>query len=377
MVGGCAPIWRFDYDEACRQGRRQDRDVFIFYKDPLDVRSGRMRDVIEGPSVAPLLNDAVRCMLVPSYRPNRKFVAQYGVDQPPALIVVHPDGTYHALSGMHDAEAVRVFLASTDAPGEQPMHDIGVPRRVGFEYFNIAERAEEIARRQNRYLFIIYKWWLHPDSTELIRRASRPDVARYFAETVNCILDWDYLPNRRYVARYGVTKFPAMIMVAPDGRYQTLQGVPGVERIVRFALSARRAERDSGPARSRAAATPLQWYLDHDSAVRTGQRQERNVLIFFHSVFSDESNAAALMLVQAKSAALLTSTVNCRLDWSDRKSRARMAQYGLEAAPALVLVHPDGTYVAHRGPVTMEELRTFLGRRGTEASPSGETSQSP
>ena len=66
---------------------------------------------------------------------------------------------------------------------------------------------------------------------------SRPEVAGYFSESVNCILDWDYAPNREHVAKYGVTAFPSVIIVEPDGRYRILKGLPSVEQLVRFAVS--------------------------------------------------------------------------------------------------------------------------------------------
>ena len=82
VLVGCAPEWQYAYDEGVRQSRREDRDLVVFYKDPLEVQSSRMRDVLQSPQVAPLIRNMVRCLLVPSYSPNRSFVAQYGVHEP-------------------------------------------------------------------------------------------------------------------------------------------------------------------------------------------------------------------------------------------------------------------------------------------------------
>lgn len=239
VISGCGPAWHFDYDEAVRQARRSDRDILILYKDPLDVDSGKMRDILEAPEIASRNADKVWCAVVPFYAPNRKFVAQFGITEAPAIIVLHPDQTYHALSGVRTPEAVARFLDAARAPGKKPNLDFQVPVKNRIEYYNVYEHAVEKARRQNRRLCVVYKWWLDGKSTELINRISRPHVWRYFADSVNCILDWDHQPNRAHVARFGVHEYPAIIIVEPDGKYRVLRGLRTDDEIIRFALGRR------------------------------------------------------------------------------------------------------------------------------------------
>jgi hypothetical protein len=246
MTAGCAPSWQYDFNAASRQARRQDRDLFVFYKDPMDARSGRVRDALESPAVRPLLANKVRCMLVPFYAPDRKFVSQFGIQEAPSLIVVHPDSTYHALSNELDQNTIREFLLAAKPPGRQPVLDARVSQQPKFEYFNTYERAVEKARLQHRQLIIIYKWWLDPVSTELIRRFSQPTVAAHFTESVVCILEWDHIPNRRHVAKYGVDTYPAVIAVEPNGRYRVVRGLAGVDQIIKLARRPR-ASRKRNP----------------------------------------------------------------------------------------------------------------------------------
>lgn len=357
---GCGPAWRYAYDEGLRQARREDRDLLVFYKDSLDVRSSRMRDVLETSAVQRLMLPMVRCVLVPSYAPNRAFMAQYGIQETPAIVVVHPDGTYHALAGVRPAQEVGSFLESARAPGKEPDLNPRIPQGQAFAYFNIYERAVEKARRQNRRLVIIYKWWLDPDGTELIRRVSRPDVARYFADSVNCIMDWDHIPNRSHVRKYGVTSFPAIIIVEPDGTFRSLTGVPSVDRIIRLAMSSRLSGEPAAANRGPDDKPPVVWFTDYDAASLAAQHTGRDLLVFFHSKVSAVSSAVAGLLDQPGLRPLLASVVNCRLDWSQRSNRERLARFGVKSVPACVLVRPDGSFEVLSGQVTADGLRAFL-----------------
>ncbi len=235
VLSGCGPVWQYDYDVALRQARGRQRDLLVLFKDPLDAESGTARDALEAAAARTSMDDKVWCMLVPFHTPSRRFVAQYGILEAPAIIVVHPDSTYHALPGVRTEDEVAVFLKEAKAPGAAPNLNPQVPHRVTFPYFNVHERALDAARNQNRRLFIVYKWWVDGRSSKLIHRLSRPHVSSQFGEAVKCILDWDHIPNRRHVAKYGVTTFPAMIIVEPDGRHRVLPGVPTIDDIIRFA----------------------------------------------------------------------------------------------------------------------------------------------
>ncbi len=241
---GCAPTWVYSYVEAERQAKPAEKPILIVYRDHLDVKSGKVQDMVESPSLASATSKYVRCSLISAFDPNRRYLAQYGVTSPPALVIVHPDGTFHCLRNEFSTSIIKEFLTTSKAPGERPRVDMQVPRPTDYlvRAEGTFEKALDKARRQNRKLMIVYKWWLNPDSTELISRMSRPEVANRCTETVNCVLDWDYVPNRKHVAQYGVTKFPAIIVVNQDGSYQTHQGLGTVNELVRFlekALSTR------------------------------------------------------------------------------------------------------------------------------------------
>jgi hypothetical protein len=237
LVGGCGPPWVYSYVEAEKLGKAAERPILVFYRDHLDPQCGQMLKTLNTTATRVTNHrNMVRCSLLTAYNPDRRYVAQYGVTSAPALIVIHPDGTYHSRMGSGTAEEVMEFLENATPPGSTPNLDIQVVRPTDYlaRAEGTYEKALGKARRQNRKLLIIYKWWLDGDSTEMIRRMMRPEVAARCSETINCILDWDYVPNRRHVGQHGVSRYPALIIVHQDGRADVREGLMPTEEIVRF-----------------------------------------------------------------------------------------------------------------------------------------------
>ena len=48
---------------------------------------------------------------------TRETAAQFGVDEPPAYVVLHPDGTYHARSGSLTLDELSALLTAAERPG--------------------------------------------------------------------------------------------------------------------------------------------------------------------------------------------------------------------------------------------------------------------
>ena len=362
-TAGCAPAWHLHYQEAENAARAQERATVVFYKDPFDRTSSQMEDLLERPEVAPLLADKVRCKLTTEYGPHKKYVAQYGVFQAPALILIHADGTYHAHNGTMSAERLRAFFANAHPPGARPNLSPQIPRSIDYRWEGDYDSALAKAGRQNREMLIVYKWWLSAESTELLATLqTRPEVARHFTETVNCLLDRDYLPNRGHVRRYGVSDVPAMILVHRDGTYHAHRGPMTAEQIVRFVSASKTGGKVPGvrPAERRASRERYRWYTDFSRALAHARHREVNLFVFFNSLYSDSSVRMARLLERADVGALFADTINCRLDFSVPANRQLMARYRIRRAPAFVILRPDGTYHARTGAVSAEDLALMV-----------------
>ncbi len=360
-TGGCGPgsDWDLSYNAALGKAQAKNTDLVVFYKNHLDASSGQMEDLLTKPPISRLLAGKVECLLVPEFEPNRRFVAQYGVDDVPAIIIIHPDETYHAVQGPQTLEALEKFITEAVPPGEKPDLNPSVPREYEYRWFNIYEDALEEAKRQNRQLLVVYKWWLSGDSSELIRRMMKPEVARHFATMIHCMLDWDYVPNRQHMAQFGVDKVPALVIVHQDGTFHAMEGLASISKIVEFAVAARAPGRTPGQPRTDRA-SGYSWHTDFDRALGIARRRNVNVFVFYHSVFSDTSKYMESRLAEPAVAALFRNTVNCKLDWSNPRNRDLMEPYGVDRVPAFLIIRPDGTFHTRIGPQTAEDLESLV-----------------
>lgn len=88
--------------------------------------------------------------------------------------------------------------------------------------------AEKRAREQGKVLFIFYQFWL--DTRESGRMKgyevlSDPEVEAEFQNTVNVLIDRDSGPSyTSYVRKYGVSTYPASILLTPDGNKHVRTG---------------------------------------------------------------------------------------------------------------------------------------------------------
>jgi hypothetical protein len=112
------------------------------------------------------------------------------------------------------------------------------------------KQAEAQAREQDKNLFIFYKYFLDSKSNRMLGSEvlSDPEVVALFQNTVNVLIDSSFGPEyEAYVDDFGVQSYPASILVAPDGRYETLEGYVPKRRFIEFVESFKRQYGSSEP----------------------------------------------------------------------------------------------------------------------------------
>jgi hypothetical protein len=102
------------------------------------------------------------------------------------------------------------------------------------------------------------------------------------------------------------------------------------------------------------------WEGDFDAAERRAYRQDRPLLIYYTKAEPWEKDP---MLATLKSADLRDQTgefTKCLLMPSHEPNRRYVNQFGVDRAPAIIIIHRDGTCACVQGPKSDEEVRAFL-----------------
>lgn len=231
--------WAADYQTAERLARESNTGVLILYTNIDLTRKDAMREAVKDAASGDA-GKYVRCVLFRDNEPDRRYVAQYGVDRAPALIVVHPDGSYHARSGSMSAEQIADFLASATPPGSVAKLNPFVPRESNYAWNSDFESAERMSRESGRPMLVVLDRWMTRDWRKLQAMLERREVYTRFADMIHCRPGSLWSSSGSVAARFGVKNLPALVIVEPDGNARTLELPTSYEAIVRFADGTRR-----------------------------------------------------------------------------------------------------------------------------------------
>lgn len=223
--------------------------------------------------------------------------------------------------------------------------------------------AQRLAAQKDKNILIYYKYWLSTECGMMQLELDRGSVHAALANTVLCVLDHDYLPNREVVSRYGVNSYPALILIEHGGEYRTHVGPLSAEQIVAF-VNHDQSEATRAPAPQAAPALePIeyQWHSRFDSAVRLGREQQKPVFVYYRSSTSDACRVMSEQVLNHPDVAgALEGAICCRLNWAFVPNRSIMAQYDIINVPGFVWINPDGSHQAHQGPLTADQLVKFV-----------------
>ncbi len=270
MNSGCATLDRWDpsrwtealgtvvadYETAERLSAESGRELLIYYR---DTRPGVKDDTVKAlkdRDIKRRFKGYVCCHLFKQYEPDRRYVAQFGVERAPSLIVVHHDGTYHSLSGLLTPPTIARFLDEANAPGTKAVWDRYVPRRVEYSWHRSPSTAYDAAAREDRpVLFVFHRWWSR-DWNRMDNLLDRREVHRRLSGLVHCRLSSLWPSGRREAKRFGITQWPALVIADPDGTCHVLELPISSEQIVQFAEKSRPPRPTADNASLTAAAEP-------------------------------------------------------------------------------------------------------------------------
>lgn len=241
-AGGCtAPArwlpdhWIADFDTAEQRMRESDRELLIRFTDAAPGRPDPLQAPFASKQVKEQTRDYVRCVLVKSHEPDRRYVAQFGVQRAPAVVILHRDGTYHAQVGGTSIEEFSRFITEAKAPGLEPMINPRVPRRAHYTWHGNIAAAQRAAEPDNRSVLVVYYRRFSGDWSALQRLLSRNEVYSRFAGMIHCrIALWNPW-GKTFITPFGAVNLPALVIAGSDGDGHVLEMPTSYEAIVRFA----------------------------------------------------------------------------------------------------------------------------------------------
>ncbi len=102
------------------------------------------------------------------------------------------------------------------------------------------------------------------------------------------------------------------------------------------------------------------WMADYDRVERRRADSGRPVLFFFKDERRRRNRSIREALEDPQVKSLIAPHLKCTLARKYEPDRRYAQQFGVERAPALILLDSDGLYRAHSGPMTTDEVRAFL-----------------
>ncbi len=243
LANGCAidqaawepDTWVNGYQEAETRASEHETGMIFCYRDTAPNRPDQMIEAARDAIANDVKSDYVGSVLTKSYARDRKYVAQFGVDRSPALVVFHPDGTYHAHVGFLDARGVQDFLASATPPGNSPIWNAFLHREPRYNWQQSTEQAETIASESNRSMLIVYHRPWSDDFQRLDRMLKNPAVFRRFSKMVHVRSGSAWSIASTAETKYGTLQLPALVIVEPSQNYRVLEGPSSYEAMIRFA----------------------------------------------------------------------------------------------------------------------------------------------
>jgi len=247
--------WAADYETAEHRADTLDAPRVLYFKNQNLAHTDPVFEALTAPEIKSRLSNYVHGTLVQTHEPDRRYAAQFGIDRAPAVIVIHRDGTFHALTGLIDTESLARFLDQATPPGSTPTRNLLVPRTYRYTWMGDLEAAEARAKQQGKPLVVVYERRLMGDTRHLEQMLETREVGLRLADDVHCRISLLPTVGDAFISPFGSIRLPAMVMVYPDGRHDVLEMPTSSEAVARFVDASRRG--DVAPAKPSSSATPV------------------------------------------------------------------------------------------------------------------------
>jgi hypothetical protein len=229
-------IWVADYEQAEQLASESGHGTLFLFTQKDLTREDAVRVLLEDPAVRGFAADYIPAILFQRNESDRRYAAQFGVHRAPAVIVVHPDGTYHATQGSLTPEKLTAFLSESSPPGATPTINPHVTRQLGYSWIRDWESAKQASQESGRPIFLVLERWMSRDWDALRPMLERREVYSRTANMVHCRPSTAWSSVSGVASELGVENIPAIVIVPANGGQPSILELPtSYESVVRFA----------------------------------------------------------------------------------------------------------------------------------------------
>jgi len=234
--------WAADYEQAERYAEQSRRPMALYFKAGDKPGKNPAYRALRSPRVSARLSGYVHGTLARPHEPDRRYAAQFGVERAPALILVHTDGTYHALTGILNADTLAAFVDGADPPGAIPTYNPLIPRAHRYRWIDDLGVARSRCVQFDRPMMVAYARRLTGDWGKLSDMLDTHEVWIRAAGLIHCRQLLIPRFQDTFISPWGPIRLPALLVVLPDGRHDVLELPDSSEQAARFVDAALRGE---------------------------------------------------------------------------------------------------------------------------------------
>jgi hypothetical protein len=229
LTGG----WYANYDHAGTAFATSNRPMLLFYRHPERERNRSLEHSLQWREVREATEGWVKCRVFRVHEPDRRFMAQYGVERAPSLVVVLPDGSFRVRYGQGTAADILAFVMGEAPTLEAPRRSAFVPHEIEYRWETDYDAALRMSEQTGRPLLVALYRPFHGQWASLAHLLERPEVFRRVGDFVH-YRNGMFGPPQRVIRSLGVARFPAVAVIEPGQTPRCLEVPLSLETLVEF-----------------------------------------------------------------------------------------------------------------------------------------------
>ncbi len=186
-----------------------------------------------------------------------------------------------------------------------------------------------------------------------------PAIKPLLADYVCCRLYRQSAFDRRYVAQFGVSRAPAVMVARSDGTHHAQEGVRTADQFIQFLAKAGSPGQISVMDPHIVRRAQYEWMDNVSTARHLARENGKLMLVAYVKQYSRDWAHVNKLLKHHVVYRHLRDAIMCRVYVSSWSSDVHISEFGAVTLPAIVIESPDGRHEVMQQPTDYEEIAAF------------------